>query len=129
MGYHVLDPAALEPTPEFPCDRRSIAEAGGLANLAAAVYTVEPGERLARSYHYHEQREEIFYVLEGTLHVRTPDETYEVGADAVFVAEPESPIFPHVPSEAADAARVLGVGAPAYDPGRRFDPAEGAPDG
>lgn len=122
MGYHVLEPAALDATPEHPCERRSISEAVNLANLAAAAYTVEPGERLARTYHYHEQREELFYVLAGTLHVRTPETTYEVEAGEVFIAEPESPILPHVPDGATGPARVLGVGAPASDPGRPYDP-------
>jgi uncharacterized cupin superfamily protein len=117
MGYHRLDPEEIGPTPDFPCERRSVSEAADLASLAAALYTVEPGERLARTYHYHEQREELFYVLAGTLSVRTPDRTVEVARDEVFVAEPDSPLLPHVPESAAESARVLGVGAPAADPG------------
>lgn len=124
MGYHVLDPAALDDTPDHPCDRRSISDAADLTSLAAAVYTVEPGEQLAREYHYHEQREELFYVLAGCLHVKTPEETYEVGPDEVFIAEPESPLFPHVPESLTTAARVLGVGAPSFDPARPYDPEE-----
>lgn len=122
MPYHLLDPEELDPTPDHPCDRRSISEAIALANLAAAVYTIEPGEQLARTYHYHEQREEAFYVLDGRLTVRTPDGTYEVGRDEVFVAEPDSPLLPHVPDSAAGLARVLGVGAPAADPGLPYEP-------
>ena len=121
MGYQLLDPTDIEATPGHPCERRSIADAAGLSNLAAAVYLVEPGEQLAQSYHYHEQREEFFYVLAGTLHVRTPEETYTVDADQVLAVEPESPILPHVPDDASEPARVLGVGAPAYDPGRPYD--------
>lgn len=126
MGYHRLDPAEMGPTPDFPCDRRSLSEAAALGTLAAAVYTVEPGDRLARTYHYHEQREELFYVLAGTLAVRTPAGTVEVPRDEVFVAEPDSPLLPHVPEAAAEPARVLGVGAPAADPGLPYDPDEGA---
>lgn len=121
MGYHRLDPAEVGPTPDFPCDRRSVSETADLACLAAAVYTVEPGERLARTYHYHEQREELFYVLAGTLSVRTPERTVEVPPDGVFVAEPDSPLLPHVPESAAEPARVLGVGAPAADPGVPYE--------
>lgn len=129
MGYRVLDPESIDRAPDHPCDRRSITEAAGLANLAAAVYEVAPGEELARSYHYHEQREELFYVLSGVLSVGTPEETYEVGAGRVFVVEPESPIHPHVPSEATEPATVLGVGAPLYDAGRPYDPdGDRAPD-
>jgi len=122
MGYHVVDPDALDSTPDHPSERRSISDAVDLSSLAAAVYEIEPGERLARTYHYHDAREELFYVLAGTLTMRTPDERYEVPAGSVFVAEPGSPLLPHVPADAAKSARVLGVGAPGYDPAKPYDP-------
>ncbi len=122
MDYHVLDPTALEPTSDYPCDRRSISDAVGLGTLAAAIYEIDPGEQLARAYHYHEQREELFYVLAGSLSVQTPVETYAVEAGQVFVAEPESPHRAFVPADSAGAARVLGIGAPQFDPGRPYDP-------
>jgi quercetin dioxygenase-like cupin family protein len=122
MGYHVIDTADLDPSPGHPCDRRSVAEAAGLGGLAAAVYDLAPGEDLATTYHYHEQREELLYVLAGTLHVETPDREYAVGADEVFVVEPESPIRPYNPADADGRARVFGVGAPAFDPGRPYEP-------
>ncbi|MFB6180210.1 MAG: cupin domain-containing protein [Halorientalis sp.] len=124
MGYHILDPADLDDSPDHPCDRRSITEAAELAQLAAAVYTLDPGEQLAAQYHYHEQREEVFYVLDGELHVETPEETFVVSADEVFVAEPESPIRPYNPEDAETATRVFGVGAPKFDIGRAYDPGE-----
>ncbi|MFB6138001.1 MAG: cupin domain-containing protein [Halobacteriaceae archaeon] len=117
MGYHVLDPEALDDSPTFPCDRRSLSDAAGLEALHAAVYEVAPGESLARGYHYHRRREELFWVLSGRLSVDTPERVYEVPAGRAFVAEPESPIDPHNPADAADPARVLGAGAPASDPG------------
>jgi uncharacterized cupin superfamily protein len=122
MGYHLLDPGALDPTPDFPSDRRSVSDACGLSTLAAAIYAVQPGEQLARAYHAHDQREELFYVVSGTLHVRTPERTFEVDSGRLFVVEPGNPILPHVPETASAPARVLGVGAPSYDPGRPYDP-------
>jgi len=122
MGYHIVDPDALDSTPNHPSERRSISDAVDLSSLAATVYEIEPGERLSRTYHYHETREELFYVLAGTLTVRTPDERYEVPAGSVFVAEPGNPLLPHVPADARQSARVLGVGAPAYDPAKPYDP-------
>jgi mannose-6-phosphate isomerase-like protein (cupin superfamily) len=128
MGYHALDPADLPPSQDHPCDRRSLTEAADLATLAAAVYTLEPGEDLAQEYHYHDQREELFYVLSGTLHVETPEEGYEVPAGETFVVEPKSPIRPHNPDRADEPVRVLGVGAPKFDIGKPYDPdTEGAP--
>ncbi|MFB6143139.1 MAG: cupin domain-containing protein [Halorientalis sp.] len=124
MGYHVLDPEDLPASPEHPCDRRGIADAAELAHLAAALYTLAPGEQLATTYHYHERREELFYVLAGELHVETPEGTRTVAEGEVFVAEPESPLRPHNPATAADPVRVLGVGAPKQDVGRAYDPGD-----
>jgi len=124
MGYHHLSPQDLPAAPDHPCDRRSIAEAAELAQLAAAVYELDPGEDLATTYHYHDQREEVFYVLDGELHVETPAETYVVETDEVFVAEPESPIRPHNPEAADNSVRVFGVGAPKVDIGKPYDPDE-----
>ena len=126
MGYHVVDPTALAPTEDYPCDRRSITEAADLATLASAVYTIAPGEQLPRTYHYHEQREELFYVIDGTLSVETPDGEYAVPTGSVFVAEPDSPHRPYNPASADADVRVLGIGAPRYDIGRPYDPDSGA---
>lgn len=121
MSYHVVDPADLDSTPEYPCDRWSIAEETGLSTLAAAIYEMAPGEELAQKYHYHDQREELFYVLAGTLVVETPEREYEVPSGSVFVVTPDSPIRPYNPDNADHSVRVLGVGAPQHDIGRPYD--------
>lgn len=120
-GYHCIDPAELDSTPEYPCDRRSISDAAGLGILAAAVYELAPGEQLPRSYHYHEQREELFYVRSGTLAVETPEGELEIDADELFVAEPNSPHRPHNPESADGTTVVLGVGAPKSDIALPYD--------
>jgi uncharacterized cupin superfamily protein len=125
MSYHVVNPDALPASEDHPCDRRSLTEAVDLSTLAAAVYTIDPGEQLPQTYHYHDQREELFYVLDGELTVETPDGEYTVPAGQVFVAEPKSPIRPFNPDDASDPVRVLGVGAPRYDMGRPYDPESG----
>ncbi|WP_302080905.1 cupin domain-containing protein [Salinibaculum rarum] len=122
MGYHVVDPESISPTEDHPCDRRSLTEAVDLSALSAAVYDIAPGEQLPQTYHYHDQREELFYVLDGTLTVETPDGEQTVSAGHVFVAEPKSPHRPYNPSDADQPVRVFGVGAPRYDIGRPFDP-------
>ena len=115
MAYHHIDPDDLPATEDYPCDRRGISDATDLLSLHAATYGMAPGEQLARTYHYHEQREELFYVISGTVNVETPDEEYVVPAGEVFVAEPESPHRAFVPADADGPARVLGVGAPKSD--------------
>ena len=121
MSYHRIDPDVLHSPPDYPCDRRAISEAAGLATLHLARYTLAPGEDLARAYHSHELREEAFYVLDGTLHVETPEEEYVVEADEAFVVEPTNPIRPYNPAEADESVRVLGTGAPKSDPAVRYE--------
>lgn len=124
MGYHRLDPDDLAPTPDYPCDRRGISDAAELATLHAATYELAPGDPLSRTYHYHDRREEVFYVLAGALHVETPDREYVVDEGELFVAEPESPHRAYNPDDAPGTVRVLGVGAPRSDIARPYDPGE-----
>jgi len=121
-GYHVLGADSIRPTPEYPCDRRPVTDAAGLGTLAAALYELAPGEQLARAYHYHEQREELFYVRSGELYVETPDREYRIEADRVFVAEPGHPHRAFNPEAASEPVCVLGVGAPRSDIARPFEP-------
>lgn len=121
MPYHHLDPEALSPAPDYPCDRRSLSAPAGLTTLNVAVYELAPGEDLARTYHSHEIREEAFYVLEGILHVETPEGEYEVGPEEAFVVEPTNPIRPYNPDDAEESVRVLGTGAPKTDPARPYE--------
>ena len=125
MDYHVLDPADLAPSEDFPCGRRSLTEAVDLATVAAAVYDLEPGEQLSRFYHYHELREELFYVISGSITVETPEGEYEVSTSSVFLAKPNSPHRPYNPDSADEPARVFGVGAPRSDVGRKYEPDTG----
>lgn len=121
MGYHVVDPSELPRSPDHPCDRRSISEAVGLRQVAVARYELSPGEQLPTTYHYHEQREEFLYVLDGTLHVETPGQEYVVDDGEAFVVEPESPHRAFNPEGASDPVTVLGAGAPAFDAGRPYE--------
>ncbi|WP_135303841.1 cupin domain-containing protein [Haloarcula amylovorans] len=124
MAYHHLDPEDLPETEDYPCDRRGISDAAELHALHAATYEMAPGEQLPRSYHYHERREELFYVRSGTLHVETPEGEFVVPEDEVFVAEPESPHRAFNPEDATESVKVLGVGAPKTDIALPYDPAE-----
>ena len=123
VSYHVVDPDEVAPTAEYPCDRRSISDAADLANVAVTIYDLTPGDQLARTYHSHEHREEIFHVLAGRLWVETPDREYEVPDGSVFVATPGSPHRAYNPEDAGGSVRVLGIGAPRGDPAVPYDEA------
>lgn len=124
MDYHHVDPDDLDPTSDYPCDRRGLSDAAELAALHLAIYEMAPGEQLPRKYHYHERREEAFYVIDGTLHVETPDREFVVDAGEVFVAEPESPHRAFSPANAEGPVRVLGTGAPKSDVAHPYEPDE-----
>ncbi|WP_123537758.1 cupin domain-containing protein [Halosimplex salinum] len=115
MGYHHVVVSELDPTPDRPSVRRSVSEAAGLENVAVNRYEVEPGESVPLAYHYHDEQEEVLYVLSGTLSVETPERTYEVGADEALAVEPDSPQRAYVAESADGRAVVLAIGAPAVD--------------
>lgn len=112
MGYRVVDPDEVSPTPDRPCERRDVTEPAGLSELAMNRYRAHPGEQIPTKYHSHEQQEEVFYVLRGTMAVETPERTYEVPAGQLFTADPGSPHRAYNPGESDDPLEVLAIGAP-----------------
>lgn len=125
MGYHHVDTENLEQFDDRPVDVRSISTAAGLdyqgSPLGLRVYAAEPGEQLPLAYHYHDEQVEAFYVLEGTLHVETPEETFVVETDEAFVVEPGNPHRAHNPEDATETTRVLAIGAPTVDDAHRYE--------
>lgn len=122
MGYHHVAVGALEPTPGRPSVQRSIGDAAGLDRFSLHRYEVDPGEQIPLAYHVHDEQEEAFYVLSGTLAVETPDEEYRVDADEVLVVEPGSPQRAYNPASAGEPVTVLAVGAPVVDDVRPYEP-------
>lgn len=126
MGYTVVDCDEVEAEADRPCEMRRLTGPAGLSKMAVNRFRAEPGEEIPLAYHYHEEQEEAFYVLSGTLFVETPDETYEVDEGCLFAVEPESPQRAYNPADAASEVVVLAVGAPnvsgdvaAYEPDER----------
>lgn len=122
MGYRVIDPDAVEPTPDRPCVQRALGDAAGLENVAVNFYAVEPGEQIPMAYHYHDEQEEIFYVLDGELRVETPEGEEVVPEDHLFVVEPDSPQRAFNPEDAAETVRTLVLGAPSIDDVHAYEP-------
>ncbi|WP_436346414.1 cupin domain-containing protein [Natronorubrum sp. FCH18a] len=123
MDYSVVDPDELEPTEDRACDLRRVSEPAGLENVAINRFRAEPGEQLPLAYHYHEQQEEAFIVLSGTLHVETPGGEFEVPEGSIFAVQPEAPQRAYNPADAETAIEVVAIGAPpvsgdavAYEP-------------
>ncbi|MFC6717761.1 cupin domain-containing protein [Natrialbaceae archaeon GCM10025810] len=122
MGYHVVDPEDVSPLEDRPVDARSISDHVGLENVGLRVYRAEPGQQLPLAYHFHDEQEEAFYVLSGTLHVETPDEEFVVEAGCAFVAEPKSPHRAFNPDDATDSVEVLALGAPSVADAQPYEP-------
>jgi uncharacterized cupin superfamily protein len=123
MGYHVIDPDDVEPAPDRPSEMRYVSEAAGMSRMGLRLYRVEPGEDVPLSgLHYHDEQEEAFYVVEGELHVETPDREYAVESGQFFVAEPESPHRAFNPASSEETAVVVAVGAPPVSDGHAYDP-------
>ncbi|MFB6087363.1 MAG: cupin domain-containing protein [Haloarculaceae archaeon] len=123
MGYHLVDPADLDPLPDRPSETRSISDAAGLETLGLRVYHVDPGEDVPLTgYHYHDRQEEALYVLDGRLHVETADGEYVVAPGQCFAVEPGNPHRAHNPADADGAVDLLAVGAPSVSDGNPVDP-------
>jgi len=126
MGYTIVDPDDIDQFDDRPVDVRSISVAAGLeyqdSPLGIRIYEAEPGEQLPLAYHYHDEQVEVFYVIEGQLHVETPEGEFVVEADTLFVVEPGSPHRAHNPEGADASVRVLAIGAPTVDDAHQYDP-------
>jgi mannose-6-phosphate isomerase-like protein (cupin superfamily) len=130
MGYHLIDAADLDQWDDRPTDVRSLSVAAGYdyqdSKLGLRVYELSPGEQSGLSYHYHDEQVEAFYVLNGTLHVETPDEEYVVEADQALFVDPGSPQRAFNPESADGPVRVLAIGAPSVDDAQGYDPSTDA---
>ncbi len=123
MGYRVLDTDEVPTSDDRPCSMRRLSEPAGLEHVAVNRFRAEPGEMLPLAYHYHDEQEEAFFVLSGTLSVETPEETYEIGEHGLFAVDPGSPQRAFNPESATESVDVLAIGAPpvsgdvhAYEP-------------
>lgn len=123
MGYRVVDPDDVEPVPDRPSELRRLSEMAGLSQMNVNRFRAEPGEQLPLVYHYHDEQEEAFYVVAGTMFVETPEKTYEVPEGSLFTVDPESPQRAYNPADADSAIEVLAIGAPPVEgDARQYEP-------
>lgn len=122
MGYHIVNPSDIAPLDAPGRDFRQIGAEIGLETLGINHITAAPGEQIPLRYHYHEQQEEAFYVINGELHVETPDQNYVVEEGKLFVARPENPHRAFNPEGANAPVEVLAVGAPMVDDAYPYNP-------
>jgi quercetin dioxygenase-like cupin family protein len=128
MGYHLIDPEELDQWDDRPTDVRSLSAEAGYeyqnSKLGLRVYNLAPGEQSALGFHYHDEQVEVFYVLEGTLHVETPETEHCVEPHQALFVDPGSPQRAYNPPDSETMTRVLAIGAPSVDDAQSYDPVE-----
>lgn len=120
MAYHLVDSEDITPEEGIPGDHRYLDSIVDLQNFSMQIVEAQPGEDFA-PYHTHSVQEEVFFVIEGNLHVTTPEENFVVEPSDFFVAEPENPLHPHNPEDADSAVRAVLVNAPHADDFEMYD--------
>ncbi len=97
------------PVPTAP-GGRPVGEALGVEGFAMKHYDLQPGETLSGGMHTHEDQEEVFYVLDGTVTFETPDDEFDLEAgEAVRFAPGE---YQYGRNDTDDRATALALGAP-----------------
>lgn len=89
------------------------------------MYELAPGKQSGLSYHYHNEQVGVFYILDGTLQVETPDEEYVIETDQALFVDPGSPQRAFNPEDADAAVRILAIGVPSVDDAQAYDSADG----
>lgn len=89
--------------------KKEVDEAVGATAFGFNVVTADAGERIPWGYHRHPDHEELFYVLDGSLVVETPEREYEVAAgEAFFVPRGK----PQRAVAGEQGCRLVAAGAP-----------------
>jgi uncharacterized cupin superfamily protein len=106
MSYHVVDPDSIEPREGIPGAHRYLNDAVDLEGLAVQVIEATPGEDVA-PFHYHDESDEVFYVLEGTLSAEVPDDEFAVEAGEWFFIKSENPLHVFNAADGDETLRAL----------------------
>ena len=100
---------------------RNVAEALGTSDMGLQYYELEPGDYLGRTYHMHQDQEEVFVPIEGTVTFETEDGDIEVeDGEVVRFARGD---YQRGSNQSDERVVVLGLGAPkgpSYDNAERL---------
>lgn len=78
----------LETNREKPGNRWEASPALGIDAFNFNIAVLEQGERLSQNhFHYHENQQELFYVVTGACRVETWDETFTLSEDEIVSFE------------------------------------------
>lgn len=93
----------------------NLTEALGTSDVGVRYYELEPGELIGRTYHKHDDQEELFYVTAGTVTFQVgdrdgPTDELDVSAGEVVRFAPGD--YQRGTNQRDERAAVLGIGAP-----------------
>ncbi len=87
-GWKHIPLSGVERNPEKPGKRWEISPELGIETFNLNVAVLDPEERLSQNqFHYHENQQELFFVVEGRCRVETREESFEMGIDEAVVFE------------------------------------------
>lgn len=113
--YTVYEPDKEADAEEFPIDiddpvQIDLIEELGMESLRARMWYFEPGEKV--SLHYHDEQEELFYVVKGTGQVVVGEDRKEIEVPEGGVFRPETETPRHLRNDSDEEVVWLIVGAP-----------------
>ncbi|MFB6185986.1 MAG: cupin domain-containing protein [Halobacteriaceae archaeon] len=82
----------------------------GLADFALNYYELAPSDSFAFGYHAHENQEEVFYILSGTVTFETEDGQVEVSAGEFIRFAPGE--YQRGVNKGSERVKALAMGAP-----------------
>ncbi len=87
-GWQHVSLSESTTNPEKPGRRWELSPELGIEAFNFNVAVLDPGERLSQNhFHYHENQQELFFVVEGRCRVETNEEGFEMGVDEAVVFE------------------------------------------
>lgn len=107
-NIYATDWDAIEDQPGYEWSRIRLGRRLGADKLGASVYVLAPGQR-SFPYHFHHANEEMLFVLEGEVVVRTPEGQSKAGrGDAMSFPANESGAH-QVINDSTRPARILMI--------------------
>lgn len=113
-GWQHVSLSELTTNPEKPGERWELSPELGIEPFNFNVAVLDPDERLSQNhYHYHENQQELFFVVEGRCRIETEAAGFDVGIDEAVVFEKgrEGAHVLYNPFE--EPCKVVAVGWPA----------------
>lgn len=100
-----------ETNDEKPGKRWELSPKLGVEAFNYNVAILESGERLSQNaYHYHENQEEFFHVVEGRCRVEVEDDSFTLETDDLVRFDAGAPHLIHNPFE--ERCKLVAIGSP-----------------